>query len=318
MNFDSRQTWKACLGALVLSVGLYPLGAQAADREAAKQVRAAIEAYESGDYEKAQAEFTEAELKCPECPEIAYNRGLASYRQRDFAAARAFFNSALQTRDLSLESKTKYNLGNVAYSEALEKVSNLKEAIESARSAIFHYRDALEVNPKDTDARANIEIAQLLIKDLLDKQKQEQEKQNQQNDQNQQNQDQQNQEKQEGDKGEDQQDQDGQQDQEQQKQDGEQGEDKKEQQSEEEQSKDQQGQENKDNQNNDQQNPSQPNDQQQTPQNQQQQSAQMQERKLTPEELANMLQAVRDKEAQRREENKRRMRIRQAPVQKDW
>ncbi len=315
---------RTCQHILVIAatVSMIPSSVMAADREAAKQVREAIKAYESGEYDKAQEQFTEAELKCPECPEIAYNRGLASYRQRDFAAAREFFNSALQTRDLDLEAKAKYNLGNVAYSEALEKMSDLKESIELARSAIFHYRDALELNPKDEDARANIEIAQLLIKDLLDKQKQEQEKQDQQNqqqnDQNQQNQDQQDKQEQDqkegeqGEKDDEQQKQEGEQDQqkkdEQQKEDGEKGEE----------NKDQQSQKNDEQQNKDQQNQPQPNDQQQNPQDQQQQAGTPQEQKLTEEELAKMLQAVRDKEAQRRKENKRRMRIRQAPVQKDW
>ncbi len=310
---ELKRLMQASLVAVLIAGLCAPVCAVAADRVAAKHVSAAIEAYQSGDYDKAQEEFTEAELKCPECPEIAYNRGLASYRQRDFSAARAFFSSALKTRDLSLEAKTKYNLGNVAYSEALEKMSDLEEAIESARSAIFHYRDALELDSEDTDARANIEIAQLLIKDLLDKQKQEQEKQDQQNqEQNDQNQDQENQEKQDGEKNEDQQDKDGQQDQqeqdeqnEQEKQEGEKGDEKKDQES--------QGEQNKD-----QQNESQQDDQQQNPQDQQQQAGQPQEQKLTQEELAKMLQAVRDKEAQRRDENKRRMRVRQVPVQKDW
>ncbi|HNO76669.1 MAG TPA: tetratricopeptide repeat protein [Phycisphaerae bacterium] len=308
---------------VVATLSMIPSSVTAADREAAEHVRAAIKAYESGEYDKAQEQFTEAELKCPECPEIAYNRGLASYRQRDFSAARDFFNAALQTRDLDLESRTKYNLGNVAYSEALEKMSDLKESIELARSAIFHYRDALELNPKDEDARANIEIAQLLIKDLLDKQKQEQEKQDQQNqqenDQNQQNQDQQDQQKQdqkdgeEGEKNDEQQKQEGEQDQdkkdEQQKEDGEKGDEK----------KDPQSQKNDEQQKKDQHDQQPSDDQQQNPQDQQQQqAASQQERKLTDEELARMLQAVRDKEAQRRQENKRRMRVRQAPVLKDW
>ncbi len=86
---------------------------RADDGDAARRVRSAIESYRSGDFEKAQEDFALAELECPECPEIAYNRGLASYRQRDFSAAREHFSNALQTRDLSLEAKTKYNLGNV-------------------------------------------------------------------------------------------------------------------------------------------------------------------------------------------------------------
>ncbi|GJM26817.1 MAG: hypothetical protein DHS20C16_32320 [Phycisphaerae bacterium] len=307
---DSIRSINLRLFLFLLGMTLTVVPAMAADREAARHVSAAIKAYESGDYEKAQQEFTEAELKCPECPEIAYNRGLASYRQRDFVAARDHFNSALQTRDLGLEAKAKYNLGNVAYSEALEKMSDLKESIELARSAIFHYRDALEVDPNDLDARANIETAQLLIKDLLDKQKQEQEKQDQQNQQNQDQQDQDNQDQQDGEKGEkneDQQKKEGEQDQEKkEKQDGEQGDEEKDQQSEQQE------------QNKDQQNKQEPNDQQQSPQDQQQQAGTPQERKLTDEELAKLLQAVRDKEAQRRKDNKKRLRIRQVPVQKDW
>lgn len=294
--------------------------AKAADKEAARSVSAAIKSYREGDFEKAQELLAEAELKCPECPEIAYDRGLASYRQRDFGAARAFFSSALQTRDLGLEAKAKYNLGNVSFSEALEKVSDLEEAIESARTAIFHYRDALELDPDDVDARTNIEIAQLLIKDLLDKQKQEQEKQDQAcdnpQDQDQQNKDQENQDQENQDReNQDRENQDSQDDQQKQNGDKQKGEDEEKKEKEGQEGDKKKKQDGQSDENKDQQNEARPNDEQQQAQPQDVKASQ---RKLTKEEFAQLMQAVRDKEAQRRKENKRRMRVRQAPVSKDW
>jgi Ca-activated chloride channel family protein len=312
---------------------------------AAKKVAEGNAAYAAGDYGKALEAYGAAAPDCPECPELAYNQGLVHYRQRDFAKARDAFNSALATRDLHLEARAKFNLGNVAYSEALEKMSALKEAIERAEQATDRYRDALatlaQLDQNDptvaadtADARANIETAALLIKDLLDKEKKKQEEQQKNQDKNQQKQDQQqNQDQQKDQQQQDQENKDEQQQQQdsqdqkqedQQKQEGEQQQgDKKDEQEQ----KDQQG-EQKDK------------EQEQQAEQQKQQEAQAaadkqaeekqaeegQEgegqakdaRQLSKEEVQRLLQAVRDKEAQRREDRNRKQRVRIAPVERDW
>lgn len=267
--------------------------AYAVDPEVARLIDEGNAAYASGQYETALATYGQAEVDCPECSELAYNKALVHYRIRDFEKARELFNTALATRDLNLEANCKFNLGNVAYSQALEKLANLEEAIESARQAINHYRDALELDPEDVDARANIEIAQLLIKDLLDKQKQQQEQEKQNQDQ----QDQQDQQPQEQDSS----------NQEQQEGQEEQPQDEQQQQGEQEQNQQQDQEQGEQNQ-----------DQQNAEQDDSDQQAQAAEAKMTQEEAERILQGVRDKEAKRREEKARRMRGRRVGVAKDW
>lgn len=289
---------RPCLLIVALpAVLLMGADARAVSPKVAERVARASAAYAAGDYDAALTDYAEAEVDCPACPELAYNEGLAYYRKGDFDKARERFNSALATRDLGLEARAKYNLGDVAYSQALEKLSSLKEAIDLARQAIVHYRDALDLTPEDEDARANIETAQLLIKDLLDKQKKQQEKQkqNQQN-QNQKKQQQKNQPQSKGQK-----------DQKDQKQ--------------KENPKDQKKQGKKDQQQKKQDQPQQSQgDQQKTQQDesQKQKGEARQVGKMTPEEAQHMLQAVRDKEAQRREERAQRRRARRVRVSKDW
>jgi Ca-activated chloride channel family protein len=313
--------------------------ARAASPEAAEQVSAGNRAYADGDYAAALAHYERAEVHCPECPELAYDRGLAHYRLRDFVKARAQLNAALATRDLGLEARAKYNLGNVAYAQALEKLNAPQEAIELARRAIDRYRDALELDPADDDARANIEIAQLLIKDLLDKLKNEQENQ-QQNEQQQDEQQQDQQDPQDQDpaqenqqdkqqKDSDQQDQNQQQDaqdpnssdqsqsgdQQPQQQGDEQQQEQsqQEQQAGEEKSKQDEGEAQKQ-----QQSAAQDEAQEQPPEDESTGQAEGRPVQLTDEQVERMLQAVRDREAQRREDRAKRRNARAVPVARDW
>jgi len=268
-----------------------PTIARGQQPDARELVARANEAYRQGQYEAALEAYNKAEVALPESPRVAYNQGLTHYQMGDYAAARNHFNRALLTRDLDLEAAVKYNLGNVAYASALQKMSAPQEAIELLQQSISHYRDALELNPRDEDAQANIQTAQLMIKDLLDKLKQQQEQQQQNQDQQDQQQQQDSSQPQQGDQGKQDQDKQQQGDQEQQP-DGE----------------------------------PQPGDQpdgqqQQEPQEAQaddQEAQQAEAREMSREEAERLLQSVRDRERQRREEQARSMRVHQAPVRKDW
>ena len=248
-------------------------------REWAKRAEAALGA---GEFEKALEAYKQAEVTMPTSPELAYNRGVAHYKLGQYDDAREYFSKALSTRDLSLEAKCKFNLGNVAYASALGRLTDLQQAIDLAKTAMGRYRDALELDPTDEDARENIEKAQLFIKDLLDKLKKQQEEQ------------QQDQQQQQSDDNEDSsgQRQDG--EQEQQDQHGDGGEDDRQQQ-------DQQGS---------------PEQEEQEAREEQQQPAEA--REMTREEAERMLQAVRDRERQRREELSKRRMLRRDREVKDW
>ena len=276
------------VGLLIVSC-LAPV-AVADEPDPRKAVADANRAFAAGEYEAALSGYGQAEVSMPESPEVAYNQAVAHYKLGDYIAARNYFNRALATRDPGLEAHAKYNLGNVAYASALEKMSSLQEAIDLLKQSIGHYRDALELAPQDEDAQANIQMAQLLIKDLLDKLKQQQEQQQQENQNNQDQQDQQQQDQQ-------QQDQEG--DQDQQEQDQQQGEQDQQQGDE----KQQQGE---------------PDQQEQQEADEEQEQQQAPAREMTRQEAERLLQAVRDKERRRREEKARRRQTRRVPVPRDW
>jgi len=293
--------------ALSFAVMLVFAGAAAAEKSPRSLVAIANQAYAAGDYERALAGYNQAELAMPESPELAYDQGLAQYKLGDFSAARNLFLRALSTRDLGLEANAKFNLGNVAYSSALEKKTAPKEALDNLRQAISHYRDSLDLQPDDEDAKANIHMAQLLMKDLLDKLKkqQEQQKKDQQNkqDQNKQNkQDKQNQDKKDQQKQSSQDDQKS--DQKQQQQDkGQQSQQKSDQQKKADEQKQPQGSiDRKD----------------ETDADKQQAQPMGSNKQMTKREAERLLQAVRDKERKRREDKARRLRARRASVLKDW
>jgi Ca-activated chloride channel family protein len=276
---------------LAAALGVAPASYGEETLSAAQYVVRGNEFLEAGEHEAALAEYRQAEVLMPESPRLAYNQGIAHYRMGEFARARELFSAALATRDLELEAKIKFNVGNCHYAEALEKMANLDEAIEQLRTAIEYYLDALEINPEDGDARANIETAQLLIKDLLDKLKKQQEQQQSSSPENQQQEGQQEQQESQ------------QQEQEQPQDQGQQG------QQQQEEDRQEDGQ---------QQRPTDGEQEQQEPPEEQSAQPAEEERKMSREEAQALLQSVRDKEQQRRDEQSRRSRVGRARVVKDW
>ncbi len=295
------------IGVVIIINAALACAAWAQDISPQELVLRANEQLRAGQYDEAIEIYKQAAELLPDAAEIAYNRAIGHYRKGDFENATEQFITSLKTRDPQLEAKAKFNLGNCAYAAALAKNDNIPEAVEDLKSAILHYKDAIESNPQDRDARINIEMAQLLMKDLLDKQKQ-QEAEQQSQDQNQdEKQDPEQQDENQDQEGEEQQPEQssGQQDQEQsgdqqQKQEGEDQQQQNEQQQDQEKASEDQEQQAK------------------AAQGQQQQGQEGQERKMTREEAQRLLQMIRDKEMQRRRELARRARVKVAPVDKDW
>ena len=271
---------------LVLMIGA-PVWGEAPPHEL---VASANKALAKGAYDEALAGYEQAAKSLPDSPELAYNRGVTYYRKGELDKATEQFTKALLTRDLSLEAKVKFNLGNCAYADALKKQSDLKVALERLGLAIGHYKDAIEANPEDRDARANMEMAQLLMKDLLDKQKQEQEKQKPASQP----------ESQPASRPESQPA----------SQPSAENQQKKQAQQQDEQKKDQQAK---------QEQAGKPDQQEQSKDKQgAQQAVPAELRQMSKEEADKLLQAVRDKEQQRRAEQARLLLVRPVPVEKDW
>ena len=156
--------------------------------------------YKSGEYDKAVQQFKDAGILKPEKGLPIYNRGTALYKSNDFEGAAGEFKSSGEKDDPKLRGDAYYNTGNSFF-----KAQKFDQAIKS-------YVDALKVNPKDKDAKHNLEMA------LLQQQMQQQQQQKQDQNKKDQKQDQQNQQNKQDQQKEDQQKQDQQQEQNQQEQ----------------------------------------------------------------------------------------------------
>ena len=171
----TRANWAHAAGLpLILILGVaIPLSAASP----AHLVEEGNRAYESGEYAAALEAYEKAAVDAPESPEIAFNRGTVFYRQQDYdKAEEAFREAALKTRDVRLEAKAKYNLGNVAFRRSeRQRDSDLQKALQACEKSIAHYREALELDPELQMAGRNLEIARLTMKSLLDEIRKQQE-----------------------------------------------------------------------------------------------------------------------------------------------
>ena len=143
--------------------------------------------YAGGEYDRAIEYYEKASVRAPESPIIAFNTGNVHYKKENFAAAREHYREAtLGAADISLEAKAWFNMGNCAFREGerqvdgdLEKalddvigrlnIGFLEKALEFFQESVQLYTTSLEKDPELTEAAYNIEVARLIIKDLLDR-----------------------------------------------------------------------------------------------------------------------------------------------------
>ena len=164
-NGKGYMTIRGLILALMVLV-LLPLHVQA--ESPYKAVQRGNEFYEAGEYDAAGLHYATASEVLPEAAEIFFNQGNVLYKQRKFLQALAHYTSALQSVNGVLESRVKYNLGNVEYRRALIAMSTAQDAILLLRSAITYYRDSLAVDPQQQNARYNLELAHRLMQQLYD------------------------------------------------------------------------------------------------------------------------------------------------------
>ena len=339
-------------------------GAPPSSGGTAAEIGAAIlraeSAMTSEDWPVAAAAWAEVGRLDPTLAGAAYNQGVARYRAGAFEKAAESFQKSAELGDANLAAQSMYNEGTARYAEALQRLDAaapggndptakpalaptadplanpsppadpMKETIKRVEDSLSHFRDAIDADQGNRDARVNAELAARLLRQLREVQQQQQDQQQQ--DQQPQDQEQQDQQQQ------DQQPQD-QQPQDQQPQD---------QQQQDQQQQDQQPQDQQ--QQDQQQQDQQPQDQQpqdQEPQDQEQETqepgtseekdgesedatadgepssedadASAEKPRMTKEEAERLLQSVRDKERQRRQEKaKKDAAGPRTPVKKDW
>lgn len=153
------------------------------------------ELYEKGRFDEAIGQYDQALIDRPEALEPKFNKANSYYRLDDLGQAVNLYREvAAESKDMKLVTKAKYNLGNCSFQQgSKQRDSNLQKAIEEMETAIGHWRAVLDIESENKKAAKNIEVARLIIKDILDQLKNQQQQQdpNQPQDPNQQQQNQQ-------------------------------------------------------------------------------------------------------------------------------
>jgi Ca-activated chloride channel homolog len=161
----------------VLCLILLPVSAWA--ENSAGLVKKGNMAYQVEKYDEALKAYDEAAVDAPESPQINFNKGAAYYQKGDYAKAKeAWEKAALTSKDITLEAKATFNLGNCAYQEAKrQQDSDLKKAIDACTRSIQYYQQAVDLlqNQKTAtdvslkkEAAENIEMVRLIMKSILD------------------------------------------------------------------------------------------------------------------------------------------------------
>lgn len=119
----------------------------------------ALTAYQAKNFTNALTEYErllneQSKQQKPEDPRLHFNAGTAAYRATNYTAALQHFTAVLAARDLKLQAKAYYNLGNVHYrlGQQAEDLDKLEEAWQESLKQFNH---AVDLDQAYQDAAFN-------------------------------------------------------------------------------------------------------------------------------------------------------------------
>jgi tetratricopeptide (TPR) repeat protein len=148
-------------------------------------------AYEAKNFDAALEAYDQALAQQPDASQIYFNKGAAYFRKGALQKAKdAWQKAALHTRNLSLEAKALFNLGNLSFAEAnRQKENDLQQSIEDCRQSATYYQQSLDLLKKEDvrsdrelqrQAAENIEMVRRAMQSLMDELQKQQKQQQQQ------------------------------------------------------------------------------------------------------------------------------------------
>ncbi len=141
----------------------------------------AMKLYKEGKYAEAMKEYQRLQKQKPEDVRLAFNAGVSAFQAHEYETAVSQFDAATTSRDLKLQQQAYYNLGN-SFFRLGEKIGEPDKQVAAWEQAVQNYETALKYDPKDQDARHNLDWARKKLEELK---RQQAEQQNQNNKQDQ-------------------------------------------------------------------------------------------------------------------------------------
>ncbi len=103
--------------------------------------------FSQGKYEDAEKAYLQAQAKSPGKPEILYNLGNSLIKQKKYDQGVQTLRQSISSPDAPIKKNSWYNTGNALY-----MAGSFKDSAEA-------YIQALKLDPKDRDAKHNLEMA---------------------------------------------------------------------------------------------------------------------------------------------------------------
>jgi len=143
----------AFVGVTVLGIAIAAAGVQPVRASARSVNEEGNRLYRQKKYSEALKRYTEAQLEAPDAPQLHYNLGNVFFRQGELEKARDEYRRALAAANASLDPRAVYNLGNAFLAQ------------EQYPDAVTAYQRALKLNSGDLEAKRNLELALLRLKE---------------------------------------------------------------------------------------------------------------------------------------------------------
>lgn len=125
----------------------------------------ALKAYDQHDFKEAQREYDRLAKKHPDDPRLRFNAGTAAYQSGDLETATNRLQSATLAHDPQLLQGVYYNLGNALFRIG-EHAANPNDVVTNWEQALQHYDSALQLDPKDPEAKFNRAVVQTKLEEL--------------------------------------------------------------------------------------------------------------------------------------------------------
>jgi len=126
--------------------------------------------YRQDQYEAALEEYNQALANHGNRPEVNYNAGNAAYKSGDYVSAISRFMEAVNnSHEISDEQRSQihYNLGNAYFRQAArQQQQDPARAVELYKESLRHFRQAIELNRDDIDAKFNYEVVDRTLRQM--------------------------------------------------------------------------------------------------------------------------------------------------------
>ncbi len=118
----------------------------------------ALKDYHGNKFDAAQKEYERLLEQKPDDLRLHFNAGAAAYRGTNYDAAIQHFTAALAARDVKLQQRAYYNLGNTKFQ--MGAAAENFDAIQAAwEESVKYFQSAVTLDQKDADAKFNLDFA---------------------------------------------------------------------------------------------------------------------------------------------------------------